>query len=887
MRILFINPAPYKGRRYNIPPFGLIYLISYYNRFGRFSGQVDFKIYDENCQSDEDLLPLLQDFKPDLVGISCNSLLVNRAKELISLVRAWNSAVPILGGGVHFQIDKKGDIFPLDVNVAFTGEAEIPFKNFVDQYFEEKRLSESWLSKTAGIGFKSPSVWQITPEGEQVTNLDFLSYLDFSYLNEDHYFRKKYEFYPGLTGRFLTILTSRGCPFTCNFCFNSFNRKPMRYHSIDYVLELLNFFVRKYKTELVWINDDLFLADKDRVTEFCRKLIRSNLKVRWACQARADILFDKDKELLKLMKEAGCLQIGFGFESGSDKVLRFLKGGNSSVASNQRAVDLVSASGIRVFGYFMVGIPTETKEDLEATKTFVEKNLDKLAFYEVYVFTPLPGAQLWDVCKQQGLLDNISFPHLVNNMFSMDFSSFRSFSKDASKEDIFVTKAYLKQLIVRREPLINKIRNFLLYFFKEPGRTLSKLLYYAGFKKVTKGKQGKPRILILNHNQERFGTYYRCLFLGKGLAARGYQVTMICASGRKFDLLIRKKKISDNFTLITLPRIKYHKYFTGQLLLRLPLTVLLVILLPYDVCYAFTVAQLQIGIPAWFSRIIRRKKLIVDWDDLWGNGFGLEHGGFVSKVIYWSERYFIKFAHRVTYVSQFLGQKFADLFLPIPAVKIPNGANTQQIAVLDRDECCRHLTLDPAKKYLVSIGNTYTSSLGLLLRAFEAVIKVRDDVYLVMVGEGKITPEFQELYSRLVSRIISTGKQPFSQVPYYLGCADALLLPMDDTDIEKARFPMRFGDYLCAGRPIVSNAVGEVEYYLSKYQAGLISPVSDSEVFSYHILLVLASSEIGYSYGRKARELAEGDLNWEKIIDRLTLLLEGLINHFGDENTVS
>jgi len=483
MKVLFINPAPYKGRKYNIPNFGLIYLISYYKKFGKYPRKIQFKIYDENCQDERDLLKILRGYKPNIIGVSCTSLVIERAEGLIKLVRSWNKNIPIIGGGVHFQTDPRGKIKILDVDIAFTGEGEIPFKEFIDLYIEhDGKLSEKLLSKLTGISYKSQSATIVNPPGNIVKDLDFMSYRDFSYYDEEYYFQKKYELYPGKHGRILTILSSRGCPFNCKFCFNSFRKKPLRFHSVDFTLKLIKYFAKKYKIKLIVVNDDLFLADKQRVAEFCRRLIASKLEIKWVCQGRPDILSDKDADLLKLMKKAGCEQICFGFESGSNRILKFIKGETSSVEKNQRAIDLVHQSGIRVFGYFMLGIPRETKKDLLMTKAFITENLNKLSFYEVFVFTPLPGTFLWDWCEKEGLLKKVIFADLVTNMFSMEYKSFKIFTKGLKKKDVYSIKEHLKQLIIKREPLKNKVSYFLLNIFRDPEMTFSKLFYYLGVK---------------------------------------------------------------------------------------------------------------------------------------------------------------------------------------------------------------------------------------------------------------------------------------------------------------------------------------------------------------------------------------------------------------------
>jgi len=377
------------------------------------------------------------------------------------------------------------------------------------------------------------------------------------------------------------------------------------------------------------------------------------------------------------------------------------------------------------------------------------------------------------------------------------------------------------------------------------------------------------QVLFLNHNQENFGTYYRCFFLAKGLSENGFNVKMLCASGKKFDILIRRKKINDNFTIITLPRIKYHRYFTGQIWLRLPLILLFVLFSRYDICHAFTVSQPQIGIPAMVAKIFRKKRLIVDWDDLWGGGFADEHTSIVAKILGWSERYFIKYADEVTYVSELIGEEINKLKLNCNKTKIPNGANVEKISVLDKEESRRKVKLNEKAKLLISIGNTYTDSIGIMLEAFKVALREIPTLKLMLVGEGRIPEKFNGLKIELQASLLITGKKPFSDIPYYLASADCLILPMDDNNIEKARFPMRLGDYFCAGRPIVSNAVGEVKYYLEKYNAGLVSDSQDSQALARNIIKAINVSDIANEISRNARNLAETDLQWDNITDKL------------------
>jgi glycosyltransferase involved in cell wall biosynthesis len=392
--------------------------------------------------------------------------------------------------------------------------------------------------------------------------------------------------------------------------------------------------------------------------------------------------------------------------------------------------------------------------------------------------------------------------------------------------------------------------------------------------KYMKKKKKMKKVLILNHSQENFGTYYRCFFLAEGLSRKGYEITMICASGKKFDLLVKKRKINDNFSLITLPRIKYHRYLTGQIFFRLPIAALYVLFGSYDICHAFTLAQPQIALPAWIAKKIRRKKLVIDWDDAWGGGFALFHPWPIKQILTSFEKYFPRIADQVTYVSEFLGQKLEKLRIK-NKTKIPNGCNTSEIKPLDRGECRKKLNIDPDAKILVSVGNTYMNCLGLFWKAFHESLERNPELFLYMVGETEVSKELKSIYAKIKKNVIFTGKRPFSEVPFYLGAADALILPMSNDDIEKARFPMRFGDYLCAGRPIISNAVGEIKYYLKKYDAGIVTGPDSSDEIKNGILKIISDEKLAEKISRNALEVSK-ILDWQKITDELSETYEKL-----------
>lgn len=157
--------------------------------------------------------------------------------------------------------------------------------------------------------------------------------------------------------------------------------------------------------------------------KICNYLIESGLnkKIKWACQVRTEVVLNSE-DILDLMKKAGCVQFEFGLESGNIRVLKLLKGKSASVADNQKALEIVHKHGIKIYGNFMFGNFSETKEEIQDTINFILKNIDMFNFYYVYAANPLPGTAWWkkgsfdlDIFDYDWLGDNDKNPKSFTN----------------------------------------------------------------------------------------------------------------------------------------------------------------------------------------------------------------------------------------------------------------------------------------------------------------------------------------------------------------------------------------------------------------------------------------------------------------------------------------
>lgn len=195
------------------------------------------------------------------------------------------------------------------------------------------------------------------------------------------------------------VSTSRGCPYKCTFCYNSYgvgSIKPYRNLDFDKSVKLLEEVVYKYKRKTFTIVDDNFPSDKERMRRICDKI--KDLGVKFDTFSRANYC---DLDTLSYLKKAGCWQIQIGVESGNQRILNFLKKG-TTVEMNAEAIKNCKKVGILSHAAFMIGLPTETIEDLKDTAKFIETYKPDLG--GAGIFHPFPQTRLWDYCQEKGMI---------------------------------------------------------------------------------------------------------------------------------------------------------------------------------------------------------------------------------------------------------------------------------------------------------------------------------------------------------------------------------------------------------------------------------------------------------------------------------------------------
>jgi len=195
-----------------------------------------------------------------------------------------------------------------------------------------------------------------------------------------------------------SIVTSRGCPFSCTFCDRSTSGRRGRFHGVDYVVALCRR-LSALGVRHVLFYDDLFTVSRPRVVELCERFLGENFRFTWSCNSHPNLL---DLETMRLMQRAGCWQIAYGIESGSQRVLDVVKR-EVKLPRLLETLRLTRAAGIRAKGLFMMAHPTEDEDSLRETVAFLRTA--PLDLVQITKFTPFPGTPAYGTIRRHGTFE--------------------------------------------------------------------------------------------------------------------------------------------------------------------------------------------------------------------------------------------------------------------------------------------------------------------------------------------------------------------------------------------------------------------------------------------------------------------------------------------------
>ena len=397
--IIFMTPPISLKARYGswakagnaMPSLGIISLAAVTRREGFDSLVIEAAAMDLH---QEQLLQKIKEISPRYIGLSATTFSIGIASQLAERIKQLDSSITILVGGPHITSAPQTTMERFsDFDIGVIGEGEITIVELLkalENGGELKEVKGIVFRVEKGVaGEKTPALCFTSPR-EPIADLDQLPFPAHDLLEGfPHLFHPP----PFKIARFpaASIVTSRGCPSQCIFCDRSVFGNRCRAFSSGYIIAWIKELVTRYGIKELLIEDDTFVLFKSRLIEICEGILREGLNISWSCLGRVDMV---TPEILKLMRKAGCWEIGYGIESGAQHILDLEKK-KIDLAQVEQTVVWTREAGILTKGFFMMGHPLENEETMSKTIDFAKKiPLDDIS---VMMLTPFPGSEL---CKK-------------------------------------------------------------------------------------------------------------------------------------------------------------------------------------------------------------------------------------------------------------------------------------------------------------------------------------------------------------------------------------------------------------------------------------------------------------------------------------------------------
>jgi len=405
MRVLFIYPNLNAQIGFN---YGLAFISSLLKQHGHITRLINLN---ENLGQSLDLQKIrvcMEEFQPRLVGFSVVTNQYGYAKEIARSIKEYSS-VPLVCGGIHPTIAPEEVLASGCFDFVCLAEGEyamLELANRIENGEDVRNIPNIWLRQDGQI-IRNP----LRP----LVDLESLPPKDYELFDFQHLIDAK----DGWVG----IMTSRGCPFRCSYCFNHrlveqyqqelglpFNKlNYLRWHKIDTVIKELSLLLSNYKNIKVFIfDDDIFTLDKGYLRNFCQEYKKLTDKP-FVVNAHVRLF---DAEIASWLKEAGCMMVKFGLESGSEKIRQDILNRHMSNDDIIQAFQIAHEAGLQTSAFVMIGLPYETREDIFLTLKLlarIEPNRFRWS-----VFFPYPNTQAYEICQKAGLINQEKMAGLTN-----------------------------------------------------------------------------------------------------------------------------------------------------------------------------------------------------------------------------------------------------------------------------------------------------------------------------------------------------------------------------------------------------------------------------------------------------------------------------------------
>ncbi len=374
----YIN-VEYDRSIFRYPPLGLGYIASSILNKKK---DLTVKIVDCTFKTLEKSISEISMLNPRILGIYS---MVTINHNAIKIAKALRENVELMiAGGPHPTLTP--DYYLNDFDIVILGEGEETIIDIINEYESKKEFG-----RIKGLAYKDGNKIKITGRRSLIRNLDSIPFPA-----RELFPNKEYKWYwrkfHGYTST--SIISTRGCPYSCDFCSNPVFGASYRERSPRNVIEEM-IKIKELGYERIFFTDDCFTQNPRRVAEICKIIISEKIDLEWECLSRADILTLKMSEL---MAKAGCRRIFFGIESGNNRVLKIM-GKKITKKDAEHAVKVAHKAGIKTGGFFILGYPGDTTNTIIETVNFSSTlPLDYLSYSFPY---PIPGTGLYEKVKDR------------------------------------------------------------------------------------------------------------------------------------------------------------------------------------------------------------------------------------------------------------------------------------------------------------------------------------------------------------------------------------------------------------------------------------------------------------------------------------------------------
>lgn len=369
-----------------VPPLGLAYLAATLEAKG-----YQVNILDMNAQPKlaSHFKDILQEQQPKIVGMTCLTPFYSTVLNLARTVKESINATVVIGGA-HATALPEEMLNGNNIDYVVIGEGEAIMTELADSLLHGKGKPED----IKGIAYlKDGKPCRNSPH-DYIKNLDELPFPARHLLPIERYQSPQYQ-----KSRVTSIVTSRGCPYSCIFCDYRFLMGPkFRRRSPPNVADEIAECVQKYNINHISFRDSTFTFDETWISQLCTLIKQRNLKVDWDCNGRVNLV---TMRMLDEMREAGCNLISYGIESGDQAILDFAHK-NLTTEQSLNALKMTKKAGIETLSYFIIGLPGENWETIKSTIAFAAK-LDS-DYTQFSLATPFPGTPLYDYAREQHLI---------------------------------------------------------------------------------------------------------------------------------------------------------------------------------------------------------------------------------------------------------------------------------------------------------------------------------------------------------------------------------------------------------------------------------------------------------------------------------------------------